>query len=118
MPARRHPVPGLRRRLGPRDFTFVGDVVRAFVAAGDHDTEPGTVVNVAGRTPVVLRDVFAAVESIAGRPLRLEVRQPEAGDVDRTGGSIDRIGELLGWCPEVPLADGLAAQFAWHESRR
>ena len=44
---------------------------------------------------------------------------PDAdGDVERTGGAIDRASELLSWSPSTSLAEGVQHQVAWHVGRR
>ena len=98
-----------------RDFTFVADVVRANIAAGFEDVPPGTVVNIAGGSHAEMSDVIQIIGELAGAPVVLERAPTEAGDVRRTGGSIDRAHELLGWEPEIQLRDGLAAQVAWSQ---
>jgi UDP-glucuronate 4-epimerase len=97
-----------------RDFTYVEDVVRAFVAAADADVEPGLVCNVAGGEPVRLSSVIERVGELAGAPVVLDRRDAQPGDVARTGGSIERAGMRLGWKPTVSLDEGLRAQVAWH----
>ncbi len=101
-----------------RDFTFVGDVVRANLAALDADVAPGTVVNVAGGGATVLADVLDAVGDAVGHPVPVDPRPAQPGDVPRTGGSNEAAGRLLGWAPETSLVDGIAAQVAWHRARR
>lgn len=101
-----------------RDFTYVGDVVAANVAAAGADVSPGTVVNVCGGGSTVLRDVVHAVGDAVGAPVPIEQHPEQAGDVQRTGGSGVAARELLGWEPRTTLADGIAAQVAWHRSRR
>lgn len=101
-----------------RDFTDVGDVVRANVLAGTADVEPGTVVNICAGGSTVLRDVIDAVGDAVGSPVLIEQHPEQAGDVQRTGGSNDAARRLLGWEPQTTLADGIAAQVAWHRSRR
>lgn len=101
-----------------RDFTFVGDVVRANVLAGAADAEPGTVVNVCAGGSTVLRDVIDAVGDAVGAPVPVEQHPEQPGDVQRTGGSNDAARRVLGWEPRTALADGIAAQVAWHRSRR
>jgi nucleoside-diphosphate-sugar epimerase len=97
-----------------RDFTFVGDIVEANLLAADAVVDPGTVINVAGGGSSVMADVIDLVGELAGRTVPIERLTPRAGDVERTGGAIDRAGELLGWKPAIELSDGLAAQLAWH----
>lgn len=100
-----------------REFTYVGDVVRATVAAAAADVAPGTVINVAGGSETRLVDLIDLVGEAVGRPVVLDRRPPAAGDVRRTGGSTDRARSLLGWAPAVPLDEGVAAQVDWHRSR-
>ena len=41
-------------------------------------------------------------------------RQPVApGDVARTGGTIERAVDLLGWKPATDVTDGLRAEIDW-----
>jgi UDP-glucuronate 4-epimerase len=101
-----------------RDFTFVGDVVRANVLAGTADVAPGTVVNVCAGGSTVLRDVIDAVGDAVGSPVPIEQHAEQPGDVQRTGGSNEAARKLLGWVPQTSLADGIAAQVAWHRDRR
>ncbi|HTZ09641.1 MAG TPA: NAD-dependent epimerase/dehydratase family protein [Acidimicrobiales bacterium] len=99
-----------------RDFTFVADVVAANLAAAGADVAPGTVVNIAGGSNAVMRDVIDLVGELAGTPVLLEQGGKKAGDVERTGGAVDRARDLLGWEPRVGLRQGLAAQVAWCRS--
>jgi UDP-glucuronate 4-epimerase len=115
---RRDPFPLYGDGSHVRDFTYVGDVVRANVLAGAADVEAGTVVNVCAGGSTVLRDVIDAVGDAVGSPVPIEQHPEQAGDVQRTGGSNDAARRLLGWEPQTSLADGIAAQVAWHRARR
>lgn len=101
-----------------REFTDVGDVVAANLLAGTRPLAPGTIVNVAGGEPATLRRVIDVVEDLVGRPVHLDPRPSQAGDVARTGGSTDRARRLLGWQPQVSLEAGLLRQVDWHRGRR
>ena len=100
-----------------RDFTYVGDVVAANIAAGTADVEPGTVINVAGGGASTLTEVVEIVEHLTGRRISLDRRPRQAGDVERTGGAVDLARALLGWTPRVSVEDGLARQVRWHLER-
>jgi len=101
-----------------RDFTFVADVVAANLAAAAVAVEPGTVVNVAGGGDTSMTELIDLVGEVVGRPVVVDRRPGQPGDVDRTGGTIDRARALLGWSPAVGLPAGVAAQVEWHRSRR
>jgi len=101
-----------------RDFTFVGDAVAANLAAADRDTEPGTVVNVAGGSSIAMRDLLELAGDVVGAPVEVESLPNQPGDVARTGGTIDRAQRLLGWEPITDLRAGLTAQADWHRARR
>lgn len=100
-----------------RDFTFVSDVVAANIAAGAADTAPGTVVNIAGGEPVTVNQLLGILEAAVGAPLRIERLPEQAGDTRQTGGAVDRAHQLLGWYPQVDVAAGVAAQYAWQAPR-
>ena len=99
-----------------RDFTYVGDVVEATLAAVD--AAPGTVYNVASGRPVPLRDVLGMIEEeLGGRSTCAWRRRRSATCATRTArrrwrppSSASRRGP--------PLADGLAAQIAADARRR
>jgi UDP-glucuronate 4-epimerase len=94
-----------------RDFTFVEDVVEANLRAARRDVPPGSVFNVSGGTSISVNEVLDVLSDIAGRPLEVHRTDAVAGDVGRTGGSAERIGEALGWQPSVGIVDGLRAQW-------
>jgi UDP-glucuronate 4-epimerase len=93
-----------------RDFTYVGDVVRANLSAGTGDIEPGTVINISGGASVTMLGLIGLVEELTGSGMDLDYRPPQPGDVERTGGSVDKAHHLLGWEPEVTLRSGLQVQ--------
>ena len=101
-----------------RDFTYVGDIAAANLAAAQADCAPGTVVNVAGGSSIAMRDLIALVGDLVGSPPNLEPHPRQPGDVLRTGGTVDRARELFGWEPATALRDGLDAQVAWHRGLR
>lgn len=100
-----------------RDFTFVDDIVAANVVAATAAVQPGQVFNVAGGGSIAMRDLLDVVGAAVGRPVRVDQRAPQPGDVHRTGGSIDAARAALGWAPLTAIEDGVAAQVAWHRQR-
>ena len=101
-----------------RDFTFVGDVVRANRLAGTADVAPGTVVNICAGGSTVMRDLIDAVGQAVGEEVPVDRQAEQPGDVHRTGGSNELAAAELGWSPQTSLIDGIAAQVDWHRARR
>jgi nucleoside-diphosphate-sugar epimerase len=95
-----------------RDFTFVSDAVGATIAASTRGT-PGAVYNIGGGSRVELLDVFELIGRITGRPLRLNMTGPQAGDMRDTYADTVRARTDLGFAPSVTLEQGLRAQFQW-----
>ncbi|HEV8248561.1 MAG TPA: NAD-dependent epimerase/dehydratase family protein [Gaiellaceae bacterium] len=95
-----------------RSFTYVGDVVRATVAAMER-APGGALYNVGGGEEATLNEALGLLERIAGRPLDVERAPGVPGDQRRTEADTTRIREALGWTPEVSLEQGLSAQWEW-----
>jgi UDP-glucuronate 4-epimerase len=98
-----------------RDFTYVGDVVSATVAAAARG-EPGAVYNIASSNPRELVAVLTELGEVLGRALELVHEEAKLGDVRDTWGDIRRASDALGYQPATALRDGLAGQV--EEARR
>ena len=64
-----------------RDFTFVGDVVAANLAAVEADVAAGSVFNVAGGDSCTLAELIDLVGREVGSPVPLDRRPAQPGDV-------------------------------------
>ncbi len=100
-----------------RDFTFVGDAVRATIAAATVDLAPGTVLNVSGGSSTNMADLVDLVGDVLGTTVRVVRLMAQAGDVAREGGSTERAAALLDWEPLVGLRPGVEQQVDWHLRR-
>jgi nucleoside-diphosphate-sugar epimerase len=101
-----------------RDFTFVDDAVEANVLAAAATTAAGTVCNIGGGAMTGLSEIIATVEELTGRSVPIEHLPAAVGDPYRTGADTHLAAELLGWRPQVTIAEGLRRQVAWHTERR
>jgi UDP-glucose 4-epimerase len=97
-----------------RDFTFVGDIVAANLAAGTCDAA-GVVCNIGGGSRVSVNQVLATLARILDRPLHVRYAGTERGDVRHTSADTSLAAQLLGYAPQVGLERGLAAEAAWVE---
>jgi UDP-glucose 4-epimerase len=95
-----------------RDFVYVGDVVRALIAAADRSAVGEFNVGTSIET-TVLELVDALAEAAGLGELLPEMKPPRAGEIDRMSLDSSRAAELLGWRPAVDLREGLRGTWAW-----
>ncbi|MCC7428363.1 MAG: NAD-dependent epimerase/dehydratase family protein [Alphaproteobacteria bacterium] len=100
-----------------RDFVFIGDLVRAVIAAGTAAPLGGEVFQIASARETTineLADTLAGAFEAAGRP-RPAMRHGErrAGDVARNYSDTSKAAERLGWRAETPLPEGLCRTLDW-----
>ena len=87
--------------LQTRDYVYVGDVVRAFIAAA---TGPaGETMNVGCGAEVSVLDLLAGL----GYDEDPEFAPPRAGELQRSALDVTKAERVLGWRAEVELAEGL-----------
>ncbi len=89
-----------------RDFTFIGDVVAANVAALTAPKAAGHFMNIGAGTRYSLLDLLAALRESAGDTPPV-FAPPRAGDVRDSQADIGRARELLGYEPSVTFVEGL-----------
>jgi nucleoside-diphosphate-sugar epimerase len=99
-----------------RDLTYVGDIVRANLAAADADVPAGLVANVAGGSLCSLTDLISIVETTVNATIMIQCGEVARGDVRCTSGAVDLAGRAFGWEPTVALSEGLEQQATWHRS--
>lgn len=100
-----------------RDFTFVEDTARGFLAVAASGAALGEVVNLGSSTEVSIRDVVANVGAIVGRELAVEGDEqrmrPAKSEVSRLHSDSSKALRLAGWRAEVPLDQGLRRTTEW-----
>jgi nucleoside-diphosphate-sugar epimerase len=99
-----------------RDFTYVGDVVRANVLAAQRSLPAGSVLNIAGGSYATVNMVLEHIANLVGHEVRVRHVGPQAGDVEETRADCGLSRLLLGWNPTVQLSEGLANQVRWQSS--
>jgi UDP-glucose 4-epimerase len=96
-----------------RDFTYVANAVKANLLAMRADGRlGGEAVNVGTGRRISLLHLVAAINRILGTGLEPEFQPPRAGDVRDSQASLERIGALLGYRPDVDFEEGLAKTLA------
>jgi len=93
-----------------RDYVHIDDVVRAFLAAGSDLRADGQVLNIGGGAGVAFVEMAEMAVRTAGSGRVIHRPWPEEAARVETGGfvaDVSRAADVLGWRPEIPLAEGL-----------
>lgn len=111
-----------------RDFTYVGDLVRAIALLMDrppvmgtpveHDSlspvAPFRVVNIGQSQKVLLLDFIAALENALGRRALREYLPMQVGDVPMTWADTRLLRALTGFVPQTDMQAGVARFAQWY----
>jgi UDP-glucuronate 4-epimerase len=99
-----------------RDFTYIDDVVEGVVRIA---TAPAPldgaseIFNIGNHRPVSVLAFVAVLSAALGREARLEFLPMQPGDVRATAADVTKLRERVGFEPDTPLEDGLAAFVEW-----
>lgn len=100
-----------------RDFNFVEDTARGFLAIARAEGIEGQELNIATGTEVTMADTLALIADIMGAdvswvtdPARL---RPSKSEVRRLCGDSSRLRKLTGWAPRFTLREGLTRTVEW-----
>ena len=105
---------GRRRiRLGAlhptRDFTFISDTVRAFIAAGA-DRVIGEVINTGSNFEISIGDTARLIAEVMDKEIEIETEEarlrPERSEVERLWADTTKARELMGWQPQYGGREG------------
>ena len=101
-----------------RDFVFVGDVVRANLAAAAAPAEAATgrCFNVARGEQTDLLQLIGAINTALGTDLEPVFEPPRAGDPKESLADISLSRKVLGYNPEVSFLDGLLRSIDYYRS--
>lgn len=93
-----------------RDFNFVKDTVRGFIAVMESDKSVGEVINIGSNFEVSIGDTAKYIAEIMGREIRIETDairlRPEKSEVNRLWASNEKAKRLLNWEPEYGGVEG------------
>lgn len=94
-----------------RDFTYIDDVVRANLLAGDGD-ETG-VMNIARGSPRSVNSVFTDISRILGTSIEPRRVPKRPGDIRDSHADVSRAGQLLSWKAESEWDEAVRATVGW-----
>lgn len=94
-----------------RDFNYVKDTVRGFVAVAESDRSIGEVINIGSNFEISIGDTVRLIAEAMSVDVEIEtdnVRlRPEKSEVDRLWADNGKANALLGWSPEYAGREGM-----------
>ncbi len=93
-----------------RDFNFVSDTVRGFMAALDSENSVGEVINIGSSFEVSIGDTAKTIAKLMNSDIEIvsddQRLRPEKSEVERLFSDYSKAKRLLNWTPEFAGLDG------------
>jgi nucleoside-diphosphate-sugar epimerase len=99
-----------------RSFCYVDDLVRGILLAACSDGARGRVINLGNPSEITIAAFAQAVAASAGVSYTIEACEPTEDDPARRCPDISLAQSLLGWNPEIDLAEGIRRTIASFKS--
>jgi len=100
-----------------RDFNYVKDSARGFLALAECDASIGKEINIASNTEISMADTLNLIKEIMQSDVRFitdnQRLRPKDSEVFRLLGDNSLIKELTGWQPEYSIDNGMKETVAW-----
>ncbi len=94
-----------------RDFNYVADTVKGFIAVSESDQALGEVINIGSNYEVSMGDTVKMIAEIMNANIEIECEsqriRPEKSEVERLWADNSKAGRLTGWAPAYAGIDGL-----------
>jgi dTDP-glucose 4,6-dehydratase len=94
-----------------RDFNFIADTVRGFIAAAESDQSVGEVINIGSNYEISIGDTVRLISDLMGARIEIETEQyrlrPDKSEVERLWADNAKAKRLLGWEPQYAGKEGL-----------
>jgi nucleoside-diphosphate-sugar epimerase len=110
----------LSRAESVRDFSYVEDAFRAYLALSAGHAPPGEIFNVGSGVQHTVGELAAAAINLSGSTIEIEwgAEAPRPNEPLTWVADIAKARRLLGWSPSYSLEEGLAATIAWAKGER
>lgn len=100
-----------------RDFNYVRDTCRGFLAIARAGNTDGEEINIATGSEVSMQETLETIARIMGADIRWTVDpariRPSKSEVRRLLGDSTKLRQLTGWEPETTLEEGLRQTIEW-----
>jgi len=99
-----------------RGFTYVDDIARGTILG----LKPVgfELINLGGHEVITINELIALLEGYLGKKALVEYTDRHKADVSVNNAAVDKARRLLGWQPQVELADGVRRLVDWYLQER
>jgi len=100
-----------------RDFTYVEDTCRGFLAIAEMEGGEGEVFHIGSNHEIAVGDLVNLISDIMGKNVRVECEQerlrPDKSEVHRLKCDNSKLRGASGFVPQIPLREGLERTVRW-----
>jgi len=99
-----------------RGFTYLDDIARGTIAG----LKPlgYEIINLGGHEPITINEMITRLEDLIGRKANVEMRPFHKADMLSNLADVEKARRLLGWEPQVTLAEGMRRLVEWYRSEQ
>ena len=99
-----------------RGFTYVDDIARGTIAA----LKPlgYEIINLGGHEVISINGLVELVEELTGKKANVQYGPPNLADMTMNQADVTKAREMLGWDPQVRLAEGIGNLIEWYKFER
>ncbi len=101
-----------------RDFTYVTDMVRAFLVMGRHKEAIGRAVNFGTGIDISVNRIAKAIVALSGSKSKIVHIKKRLAEVKKLRCNASLAHKLFGWRAEVGIEEGLRNNIEWHRKHR
>lgn len=100
-----------------RDYTYVDDIVEAFIKVAESPSSIGGVINIGANFEISIGDIAKKIISIVGKNIDIVTDprriRPERSEVERLWCDNSQAKNRLGWEPKISFDEGLRKTIMW-----
>lgn len=101
-----------------RDYTYIGDTVRAIIKALEIKNIGFEILNIGSGKPYSLKELLAMLEKVIGVKANVKKRPSHSASVEETYADIQKAKRILKWEPEIGLEEGIIRLVIWFKQNR
>ena len=100
-----------------RDFNYVKDTVKGFLAIAESDKTIGEITNICSNSEISMKKTVNTIIKLIGKEVEIVQEEkrvrPDKSEVDRLYGDNSKIKSLSSWKPKYNLEEGLSETIDW-----